>query len=249
MAIAPQRLDDTSTNGAARVNFTLNGTAVAARTDETILQAADRHGIEIPRLCYKDGYRPDGNCRVCMVEIDGERVLAPSCCRMPSDGMKVTSTSDRATKSQKMVTELLLTDMPAQSTSPYKRASELDVWAGKLGVTQPRYPQRTQWTADLSHPAMSVNLDACIQCGRCVRACREEQVNDVIGYAWRGEHAKIVFDFDDPMGTSTCVACGECVQACPTGALTPANGVALLVPDKKVDSTCPYCGVGCLLTY
>ena len=80
---------------------------------------------------------------------------------------------------------------------------------------------------------------------RALRArCREEQVNDVIGYAWRGEHAKIVFDFDDPMGTSTCVACGECVQACPTGALTPANGVALLVPDKKVDSACPYCGVG-----
>jgi len=231
------------------IAFTLNGTPVSARTDETILQAADRHGIEIPRLCYKDGYRPDGNCRVCMVEIDGERVLAPSCCRMPAEGMKVTSTSDRAVKSQRLVTELLLTDMPAQTTSPYKRESELDVWAAKLGVAQPRYPQRHQPASDLSHPAMSVNLDACIQCGRCVRACREEQVNDVIGYAWRGEHAKIVFDFDDPMGTSSCVACGECVQACPTGALSPANGVALIEPDKKVDSACPYCGVGCLLTY
>jgi formate dehydrogenase major subunit len=233
----------------AAIAFTLNGTPLSARTDETILQAADRHGIEIPRLCYKDGYRPDGNCRVCMVEIDGERVLAPSCCRMPAEGMKVTSTSDRARKSQQLVTELLLTDMPAQTTSPYKRESELDVWAAKLGVAQPRYPQRHQPAADLSHTAMSVNLDACIQCGRCVRACREEQVNDVIGYAWRGEHAKIVFDFDDPMGMSSCVACGECVQACPTGALSPANGVALIEPDKKVDSACPYCGVGCLLTY
>jgi formate dehydrogenase major subunit len=231
------------------IAFTLNGTPVSALTDETILQAADRHGIEIPRLCYKDGYRPDGNCRVCMVEIDGERVLAPSCCRMPSEGMKVASTSDRARKSQQLVTELLLTDMPAQTTSPYKRESELDAWAAKLGVAQPRYPQRHQPASDLSHPAMSVNLDACIQCGRCVRACREEQVNDVIGYAWRGEHAKIVFDFDDPMGSSSCVACGECVQACPTGALSPANGVALIEPDKKVDSACPYCGVGCLLTY
>ncbi|MDB5043515.1 MAG: tungsten-containing formate dehydrogenase alpha subunit, partial [Candidatus Eremiobacteraeota bacterium] len=231
------------------IAFTLNGTPVSALTDETIQQAADRHGIEIPRLCYKDGYRPDGNCRVCMVEIDGERVLAPSCCRMPSEGMKVASTSDRARKSQQLVTELLLTDMPAQTTSPYKRESELDAWAAKLGVAQPRYPQRHQPASDLSHPAMSVNLDACIQCGRCVRACREEQVNDVIGYAWRGEHAKIVFDFDDPMGSSSCVACGECVQACPTGALSPANGVALIEPDKKVDSACPYCGVGCLLTY
>ena len=96
---------------------------------------------------------------------------------------------------------------------------------------------------------MAVNLDACIQCKRCVRACREEQVNDVIGYASRGEHSKIVFDLDDPMGDSTCVACGECVQACPTGALMPARDVALTVPDKQVDSVCPYCGVGCQLTY
>ncbi len=251
MAIAPQRLkkDGAATNGAARVNFTLNGTAIAAREDETILQAADRHGIEIPRLCYKDGYRPDGNCRVCMVEIEGERVLAPSCCRRPIEGMSVTSDSARATKSQQLVAELLLADMPGGGKSPYTRVSELDTWAAKLGVTKPRYPQRREPVPDLSHPAMSVHLDACIQCGRCVRACREEQVNDVIGYAWRGEHAKIVFDFDDPMGESSCVACGECVQACPTGALTPANDVALLEPDKKIDSACPYCGVGCLLTY
>jgi formate dehydrogenase major subunit len=249
VAIAPQRLRDGATNGSTSVAFTLNGTAVTAHGDETILQAADRNGIEIPRLCYKDGYRPDGNCRVCMVEIEGERVLAPSCCRRPSEGMTATSTSDRALKSQRMVTELLLTDMPGQGTSPYKKDSELDVWARKLGVASPRYPQRHEPAPDMSHPAMSVNLDACIQCGRCVRACREEQVNDVIGYAWRGEHAKIVFDFDDPMGASTCVACGECVQACPTGALAPANGVAMIEPDKKVDSACPYCGVGCLLTY
>ena len=75
---------------------------------------------------------------------------------------------------------------------------------------------------------MEVNLDACIQCNRCVRACREEQVNDVIGYAFRGSHSKIVFDLDDPMGESTCVGCGECVQACPTGALAPARGVAMV---------------------
>jgi formate dehydrogenase major subunit len=248
VAIAPVRRK-AAANGSTGVAFTLNGTAMTARDDETILQAADRHGVEIPRLCYKDGYRPDGNCRVCMVEIEGERVLAPSCCRRPSEGMTVTSTSARAVKSQRLVAELLMSDMPKQGRSPYTRGSELDLWAERLEVGTPRFPQRHQPAPDLSHPAMSVNLDACIQCGRCVRACREEQVNDVIGYAWRGEHAKIVFDFDDPMGTSSCVACGECVQACPTGALAPANGVALVVPDKKVDSACPYCGVGCLLTY
>jgi formate dehydrogenase major subunit len=231
------------------VTFVLDGTPVSARDGETILQAADRAGVEIPRLCYKDGYRPDGNCRVCMVEIEGERVLAPSCSRKPAEGMKVSAATERAKTSQRMVAELLLSDMPAQSASPYRRDSELDRWAGRLGVGSPRFPQRAQPAADLSHPAMSVNLDACIQCGRCVRACREEQVNDVIGYAGRGDHAKIVFDLDDPMGASTCVACGECVQACPTGALMPANDVGLVEPDKKVDSACPYCGVGCLLTY
>ncbi|MBD5656215.1 MAG: formate dehydrogenase subunit alpha, partial [Candidatus Eremiobacteraeota bacterium] len=159
------------------------------------------------------------------------------------------SATERARTSQKMVVELLLSDMPAQTKSPYTRESELDRWASFLEVGTPRYPQRHQPKADLSHPAMSVNLDACIQCGRCVRACREEQVNDVIGYAWRGDHAKIVFDLDDPMAASTCVACGECVQACPTGALMPANNVGLVEPERRVDSACPYCGVGCLLTY
>src|SRR6202521_4715530 len=85
-----------------------------------------------------------------------------------------------------------------------------------------RFPKRETPKPDRSHPAMAVNLDACIECNLCVRACREVQVNDVIGMASRGHNAKIVFDFDDPMGKSTCVACGECVQACPTGALMPS---------------------------
>jgi formate dehydrogenase major subunit len=229
--------------------FSLNGENIEAYGDETILQAAKRNDVEIPHLCYKEGYRPDGNCRACMVEIDGERVLAPSCCRQPTEGMKVESNNERATHSQKMVMELLLSDMPQQGKSPYKLNSELDYWAGKLGVYNPRFEQREQPKPDHSHPAIAVNLDACIQCTRCVRACREEQVNDVIGLAFRGKHAEIVFDMAEPMGESTCVACGECVQACPTGALMPAKNVGLIEPDKKVESVCPYCGVGCLLTF
>src|SRR5436305_14457685 len=209
------------------VAFTLNGKAVEGRPDETLLQTARRHGIEVPHLCYKEGMRADGNCRACMVEIKGERVLAPSCCRYPKDGMDVTTDSPRAITSQKMVLELLLSDMPEES---YTLNSELDQWAKKLAVGKPRFGSRPQPTADLSHPAIAVNLDACIQCGRCVRACRETQVNDVIGYAGRGPDSKIVFDFDDPMGESTCVACGECVQACPTGALMPAREVGLQKP-------------------
>jgi len=260
--------------------FTLDGIEVEAFPGETILQAAERNGVDIPRLCYTEGMRPDGNCRACVVEIDGERVLAPSCCRRPTAGMHVNANSARALKSQRMVLELLLTDTPA---IPHEPDSELTYWAQKLGVTAGRMPQRHQPAPDFTHAGIEVRLDACIQCTRCVRACREVQVNDVIGYAHRGNGAKIVFDLDDPMGESTCVACGECVQACPTGALLPslpqvvARGLAgdpvqeadattrfvplvqlnghrapaagWAQPDTKVESLCPYCGVGCQTTY
>jgi formate dehydrogenase major subunit len=228
------------------IEFKLNGQTVVGRPDEPILECARRHGIAIPHLCYSRALRPDGNCRACVVEVKGERVLAPSCCRYPAQGMEVTTDSPRALASQKMVLELLLSDMPERQYSP---RNKVDVWAKKLGVGRPRFEARNQPKADLSHPAIAVNLDACIQCTRCVRACREEQVNDVIGYAWRGADSKIVFDFDDPMGASTCVACGECVQACPTGALMPARGAGLQAVDRTVHSVCPFCGVGCQLTY
>jgi formate dehydrogenase major subunit len=228
------------------VMFKLNGEEVVAGADETIIEAADRLGVSIPRLCYKPGMRPDGNCRACMVEIKGERVLAPSCCRRPTAGMEVQSDSARAVHSQKLVLELLASDMPERV---YKPDDELAYWQRQLNVDAPRFPSRHQPTPDLSHPAMAVNLDACIQCTRCVRACREVQVNDVIGYAFRGGDSKIVFDLDDPMGASTCVACGECVQACPTGALAPAHDAYLQPVDRKVGSVCPYCGVGCQITY
>ncbi|MDE2415628.1 MAG: formate dehydrogenase subunit alpha, partial [Comamonadaceae bacterium] len=208
-------------------------------------------------LCHTDGLRPDGNCRACVVEIAGERTLAPSCCRTPTPGMRVEAGSPRARKSQQMVLELLLSDLPEQGhkwldDDPARPHGELSIWADALGVSvRPALAalRREQPVHDLSHPAMAVNLDACIQCTRCVRACREVQVNDVIGYALRGAESKIVFDLDDPMGQSTCVGCGECVQACPTGALSPKTHIGPQKVDRKVDSVCPFCGVGCLVTY
>ncbi|ULX51859.1 formate dehydrogenase subunit alpha [Cupriavidus taiwanensis] len=228
------------------VTFTLNGREVSAEPGESLLKVAQREGFDVPHLCYKDGLEPAGNCRACMVEIQGERVLAPSCCRYPAAGMQVQTESERARRAQRTVLELLQSDMPE---AEYTRHNELDQWAARLEVGKPRFAPRERVAADLSHPAIAVNLDACIQCTRCLRACRDEQVNDVIGLALRGDDARIVFDMDDPMGASTCVACGECVQACPTGALMPARDAALAVPDKQVESVCPYCGVGCQLTY
>ncbi|OZA07995.1 MAG: formate dehydrogenase, partial [Polynucleobacter sp. 24-46-87] len=229
------------------VEFKLDGQTIISYEGETILKAAKRHGIDIPHLCFKDGYRPDGNCRACVVEINGERTLAPSCCRSATPGMEVKANSERALKSQKLVLEMLLSDMPdegfkwvgdSKEEELKNQHGELSTWASRMEVA-----------SDISHPAMAVNLDACIQCNRCVRACREEQVNDVIGYAMRGAHSEIVFDLNDPMGESTCVACGECVQACPTGALMPKGLIGSQTVDRKVDSVCPFCGVGCQITY
>lgn len=228
------------------VEFTLNGKTVTAYAGETILEAAKRADISIPYLCYKKGLRPDGNCRSCVVEIEGERVLQPSCVRMPTPGMKVTTDNQRVLHSQRMVIELLQSDMAQRK---YSLNNKLDRLSKQLNVGLPRFESRDNPAADISHPAITVNLDACIQCTRCVRACREEQNNDVIGYAHRGSDSLIVFDVADPMGDSTCVACGECVQVCPTGALMPAGNVGLQEPDRKVESVCPYCGVGCLLTF
>ena len=243
------------------IDFQLNGQPVQARPGETLWETAQRLGIEIPHLCHKPGYRPDGNCRACVVEIQGERTLAPSCCRNAQPGMVVQTDSPRARKSQQMVLEMLLADTPASGqkwvdNDAARPHGELSEWAHRLDVTvrpalQALSAAQTPRPAlhDNSHPAMVVNLDACIQCDRCVRACREEQVNGVIGTQGRGAHTRIVFDLNDPMGHSTCVACGECVQACPTGALSPRTLMGSQQVDRQVDSVCPFCGVGCLITY
>src|SRR6516164_2139430 len=185
------------------VRFTLDGAEVLGQPGETIWQVAKRHGIDIAHLCYapEPGYRPDGNCRACMVEIEGERVLAASCIRKPTPNMKVQSASERAKFSRQMVFELLVGDQPDRAVA-HEPNSSFWQWADKLEVSDSRFPQHAAPCPDRSHVAMAVQLDACIQCNLCVRACREVQVNDVIGMASRGHHEKIVFDFDDPMGNS-----------------------------------------------
>jgi len=232
----------------APISFILDGTNVEARSGESIFQVAKRLGIELPHMCsgLNQHYRADGNCRLCLVEIDGERTLAASCKRLPADGMRVQSASTRAMKARNMVMELLIADQPLRDEGPDPH-SRFWQMADQMGVHESRFSSRAQPVPDASHPAMAVNLDACIQCTNCVRACREVQVNDVIGMALRGARSEIVFDIADPMGLSTCVACGECVQACPTGALLEKNPPKEV--EREVRSLCPYCGVGCQVTY
>ena len=237
------------------VSFLLDGQQVDAQPGETLWQVARRCGTVIPHLCYapEPGYRADGNCRVCMVEVEGERHLTASCIRSPTPGMKVITDGERAKNARRMVMELLLADQPRREVA-HDSDSRLWQWADRMEIVDSRFPGRDLPAPDSSHRAMRVRLDACIHCNLCVRACREVQVNDVIGMAYRGHGAKIVFDFDDAMGESTCVACGECVQACPTGALMETSlvdekGIGRSGPLAEVASVCPYCGVGCQMTY
>ena len=228
------------------IKFSLNGNKVSSNGTDTILQVAKKHGIEIPHLCSSQRYGSDGNCRTCMVEVEGMRVLSPSCCSYPHEGAVINTDSKRAVHSQKTVLELLKSDVTDDS---YTNNSELDYWLNKLDINKVRFSRQPQTRKDQTHPAISVNFDACINCTRCLRACRINQGNDVIGMSLRGAKSTIVFDFDDDMGVSSCVACGECIEACPTGAIMPANNVELVSIDKKVNSICPYCGVGCQLQY
>ena len=224
------------------IKFTLDGEEIEAEPGETIWQVAKRLGTKIPHLCYRDAtdYVPDGNCRACMVEVEGEKTLSASCLRKPEPGLIVKINSERAVRSRELVFELLR----SEQNEP---GGDFKHWLGEMNISQSRFPGESVPSADRSHPAIAVDLGKCIHCQLCVQACRDIQGNDVIGMAARGRSSKIVFDMDDPMGASSCVACGECVQVCPTDALSPAREA--VQPDKSVDSICPYCGVGCQVIF
>ena len=235
-----------------RIAFTLDGRTIVARPGETIFAVAEREGIALPHLCHRNapGYRADGNCRACVVEIAGERNLAASCRREVAEDMVVTTASPRAEKARRTVLELLAADQPAEDAD-----TAFSRWLEKMAIAGRKFSSASERRpTDRSHPAITLSLDACIACGLCVRACREVQVNGVIAMAGRGAATRPVFDLDDPMGASTCVACGECVDACPTGALRPAalpaqQAAAGAGPETVVRSICPYCGVGCQIDF
>ena len=236
------------------VSFYLNQKLVQASESETIWDVAKKEDIDIPHLCHSDkiGYKADGNCRACVVEVKGEKSLVASCIRKPTQGIKVFTNNEKVKKSQNLVLELLLTDQPNSNTS---RSKNNHFWKTlkKRNIKKSRFSQKIISSIpkiDNSHSAMTVDLNACIQCGLCIRACRDVQVNDVLGMSGRGNTSYPVFDLDKLMGDSSCVGCGECVQACPTGAIIESalldeNNNQTIYPDNKIKSLCPYCGVGC----
>lgn len=201
---------------AGDIAFRLDGRAVTARAGETVWQVAHREGMTLPHVCLstEPDFRPDGNCRLCLVEVEGRATLQASCILKPEPDMAVATEGDRVRRARALVMELVLCEARVEPMS------ETGAWGRSLGVTASRFaPPAAAPRPDDSHVGIAVDLGACVYCLRCVQACREVEVYDVIGMAERSTRCKIVFDLDDPMGTSTCVSCGSCAQACPTGAI------------------------------
>src|SRR5690348_8671536 len=237
------------------VTLTIDGREVTAAEGSTIFQAAQAAGIDIPVLCHDERYDPVGVCRMCVVDV-GAPAFAASCVRACENGMEVRTSTPELERSRAVLTGMLLSDQPdrEQDAKQAKTAdNELLALADRFGVTQDGLPRASGRGDDLSSPVIAVDHDACILCDRCVRACDDIQGNDVIGRSGKGYATRIAFDLNDPMGNSSCVSCGECVAACPTGALTnkPIRNIPIRPRSEldAVDSVCPYCGVGCALTY
>ncbi|QJY48535.1 formate dehydrogenase subunit alpha [Pseudonocardia broussonetiae] len=240
---------------APTVTATIDGREVTVAEGTTIYDAARRAGVDIPVLCHDERYDPVGVCRMCVVDTGG-RVFAAACVRPCEDGMEVVTTSEELDRSRAVLTELLVADQPPIAEDPKQTTTGDNLLLALeqgLGVERGALPCGSGRGHDSSNPVIDVDHDACILCDRCVRACDDIQGNDVIGRTGKGYATRIAFDLDDPMGASSCVTCGECVQACPTGALTNKSIRDIAIRPREeldaVESVCPYCGVGCAITY
>jgi formate dehydrogenase major subunit len=236
------------------IELTIDGVTVKVDPGTTIWDAARDHGIEIPTLCHDPRMAPVGVCRMCVVDV-GERTLAASCVRPCESGMEVRTATPEVESHRRTLTNLLMADQPPVDRDPKETSlggNELLALARRydaFGTGLPSGPTRAQ---DDSSTVIAVDHQACILCDRCIRACNEIQSNEVMGRSGKGYATHVAFDLDLPMGDSTCVSCGECAASCPTGALMDKAIGAPLQPREAltpVDSVCPYCGVGCALTY
>jgi formate dehydrogenase major subunit len=236
------------------IQLTIDGIAVEVPEGTTIWDAARSVGIEIPVLCHEPRMKPVGVCRVCVVDI-GARTLAASCVRPCEPGMEVRTETEEIDFHRRTLTELLICDQPPLERDPKQTTvggNDLLSLASRYEARRDRFPSGNGRPSDPSSRVIAVDHQACILCDRCIRACNDLQNNEVIGRTGKGYGSRIAFDFDVPMGESTCVSCGECAAVCPTGALVDFPVSAALRPREEltpVESVCPYCGVGCAITY
>jgi formate dehydrogenase major subunit len=233
------------------VNITIDGKTCVARENETVLAVARRNGIYIPTLCFHPKTGKQSRCRVCLVTVQGMRGYQTACNLNVRDGMAVTVNTPQLNGARKMVVDFILSSGRHDCLScQASGACELQEVCYRLGIERPSFSIGELPAGDSSGEFIVRDHDKCIKCNRCVAACNENVVNDVLTMGFRGKSTKILCDDDLPMGESSCVQCGECVQSCPTGALTDkksrSRGRAAQL--EKVNTTCPYCGVGCQIT-
>lgn len=229
----------------------LNGKPYEAKPDETVLQLALRNGVYIPHLCFHEKTGKAAKCRACVVQVEGMYGLKTACNLPVTDGMKINTRSDEVILAQKMVIDLVLSSGKHDCLSCEQNSNcELQDAAYFLGIERPSFQLYDgEFEMDESSEFVRVDRSKCINCGRCVVGCNQTVVNEVINYGNRGFDTEIVFDGNLPMGESTCVQCGECVQLCPVGCLIDKNaiGQGRAWELDKVETVCPYCGVGCRL--
>ena len=230
------------------IPVTINGRLIEAREGMTVLEAAQAHGIEIPTLCAHPDLRPSGSCRLCMVEIEPAATLVTACTLKVKEGLTVQTETPRLVDLRKEILELLLEDYADAGYAAGDRdATEFERWLNHYGVRRPKLASarlRYPINAD-PNPVLWVDMNKCILCTRCVRACAEIQGRFVWGVGNRGHRARITAGMDTSLLEARCESCGTCVAYCPTGALDDRMSVGLGKPDRIVTTTCCYCGVGC----
>ncbi len=232
----------------------IDGNKCEAKAGQTIMEVALQNGIEIPHLCYDKHLSIVGACRMCLVEVEGNNKLVTSCTTPATDGMKVTTQSDKLTEARKMIIDLLISDHPLDCiTCEANGKCELQRLAYEYGITKSSFEsdEGSRFAIQSENPFIEIDPNKCILCSKCVRVDNEVQACGAINISYRGFDARVTTPFDQGLGGehSICVFCGQCVEMCPTGALIykPAKGKGRDYEFEKVVTTCPYCGVGCQL--
>ena len=223
------------------ITIEVNGRPVEAENGESLLAALRRAGIKVPTLCHLDGLAATGACRMCVVEVEGQRGLIPSCAFPVANGMKVQTHSPRAVQARRTIIELLLANHPDDCLYCVRNGNcDLQKLAQELGVRQRRFAgDKTRHYLDLSSPSIVRDPAKCILCGKCVRVCEEVQSVGAIDFVGRGSKSKIGTAFDEGMNVSSCINCGQCINVCPTGSLSEQSQIkevldALTDPQKFV---------------
>ncbi len=229
------------------VRLTINDHPFEATDGQTILDVAQAKGITIPTLCYYKGLSLSGNCRMCLVEVEGVRGQLAACTAQVSEGMVVRTETMAVIEARKFILDMLLRRyVELGDAADATRESELLYWAARYGVAMPDPHPKPRYVPDSDpNPFVRVDLNKCIMCTRCVRACAEIQGRFVWDVGYRGDAAKIIAGLDTTMLDGRCESCGLCAEVCPTGALDHKMSFGLGVPDRVMTTVCAYCGVGC----